>query len=138
MSFLVPQRNNEGVNSIAFSINIELGPNDRKVCAFSSSPDPKFHCIFGWRVDDELFVFMIVVSLSLKVLYIGAMKKFGKSKASDILIFCSSFEVFSMFFGPQINNGFHVQKKMHPVFDTQPHTIAHHSIADEIEFIRIC
>ena len=68
MRFFISQRNDEGMDSIAFAIDIELGPNHRKVCTLGSGTDPKFHCVFGGRVDDELPVFMVVVSFSLKVL----------------------------------------------------------------------
>lgn len=63
------------MNSVTFAINDELSPDETRAGCLGGPSDPKFHGFFGGRIDDELLVLMVVMSLSPDAFNVGAMKQ---------------------------------------------------------------
>lgn len=86
------------MNPVAFTLDVELSPNDAHRRRLGCSSDPKLHSLFAWRVDDKLFVLVVIVGLRENALDVGAVIKLSKAEAADVFEAQPSDESLSMFF----------------------------------------
>ena len=86
------------MDAVAFALNVELSPDDTHSCCFGCSSNPKLHGFFAGRVDNELFVAVVIMSLGEDALDIGAVIKLCEAEAAYFFEAKSSNESLSMLF----------------------------------------
>ena len=120
--FSVSQRNYKRMNSIFFTFYDELSPYQCDISCLGCSSNPKFKASILRRVHDELFGFVVIMSLSFKVFGVTTMSNLGESKTSKILRGKSSPDKIFMRFKPspcKRYDSFSVQHESNIASDTE-------------------
>jgi len=72
------------MDSIFLTVNDKLSPNDRHVCSFRSSTDPKLISCLCRSIQGKSPRRVIIDSFCLEIFSVTAMTNLGQAKASDV------------------------------------------------------